>query len=59
MKKKNFAIVLLLSIAVVNNVQSMDDYDYPYLGPQDFDPLVEQADQFARQQEEELNNLLP
>lgn len=61
MKKKNFAIVLLLSIAVVNNLQSMDDYDYRYLEsePQDFDPLVEQADQFARQQEEELNNLLP
>ncbi len=60
MKKKNFAIVLLLSLAVINKVQSMYDYDYPYLDRQaNFDPLVEQADQFTQAQEEELNNLLP
>lgn len=59
MNKKNFAIVLLLSIAVVNNVQSMDDGLYRDYVPEDFDPLVEQADRFAQAQEEALNNLLP
>lgn len=60
MNKKNFAIVLLLSIAMVNNVQSMDDRLYRDYVPEDFDPLVEQADRFAQAQEEEaLNNLLP
>lgn len=58
MNKKNFAIVFLLSIAMVNNVQSMDDYFYPDYRQLGFDTLVEQADQFTQAQEEELNNRL-
>lgn len=36
----------------------MDDGIYRDYVPEDFDPLVEQADQFTQAQEEELNNLL-